>query len=177
MRRGALLAFWTIVMIVVFGASSDSGLGFGAGQCGWNWVGPCCQEPLVRRLIVDKLECYVKIGFWKPPKNIVLGGNLPAYVKPAEVVPLWIKAMYKDRLDKPVPGRQIELSVVDTFGRDVSLPKVEPALVITSTDGFVKDQVNFSPGGEIGVFRIRSTYSDYQTTSVGYSPAIHVLRH
>ena len=93
--------------------------------------------------------------------------------KVGQVVHLYPREVFFNRLNFGASGRKVELVVVDTTGEPVT-----PANVATvSPSEFTTDSKGFGPGLTVsssvqGVFQIRAAFSDKRSAGIAYSMPI-----
>ncbi len=133
----------------------------------------CCGRRNKGR-IPGRLEVYVVMGVGKPPKCVVANPEQsPREGKVNQEINIWFRAVFYDALNKPIPGRQILLDVIDSFGNTIA-PKdvvVTPEVVTTNDKGFNETTIRFRSAIP-GVFRIRAIYDDKSTKGVSYGPSL-----
>lgn len=131
----------------------------------------CCRMDRHLR-VTDKLEAVVVVGFDKPPKCVQppppFTGRQGRVDTP---VPLWIRAVRFDEIQKPLGGRRVQLDVVDAFGHEIKNSEVliEPDHVDTLDSGFNQQPVTITCKAPYGEYIVRASYADKATTSVSYS--------
>lgn len=112
-------------------------------------------------------------------RPVSLGIVAPCWDFPVDFVqgrpfPVWFKVVSSRDLSRPLPGRVIQLSVVDSRGIEVQGVTVNPMEVISDNDGYSADTISFTPN-RLGVFRIKASYEDYGAVVWSYSPPISIL--
>ena len=131
----------------------------------------CCRMDRNLR-VTDKLEAVVVIGFDKPPKCVQppppFTGRQGRVNSP---VPLWVRAIRFDDIQKPLSGRTVDLDVLDAFGHQLTNSEVviEPSRIRTSEAGFNSQPVTITCKVPHGEYIVRASYPDKATTSVSYS--------
>ena len=135
----------------------------------------CCQYRLWRYgAVYDRLETNVILGFGEPPCCIYPGvGNPTLGLHQNQEYALWLREVFFDSPNKPVPGRDIQLDIVDSFGNPSGLATIRPLTTKTSAQGLNVDPIIFK-ATQMGTYRIRAKYRDKNTEAVSYSPIIVV---
>lgn len=127
----------------------------------------------------DKIEAMVIIGFGTPPKYLEhTPQNIPFYrtensfflpsYKPGDTITFFCYAVYFDNYFKPIDGLELNLSVINSLGKNY-----KPAFItqksLTDSSGYNYSELKLVIEEEF-TYRIRVTYKDKNTTSISYSP-------
>lgn len=138
-------------------------------------VSSCCCSVARWRYghVPDKLETVAVLGFGDRSECVVPNKERPLLIATKTSHPLWVRMVFADNLQKPVSGRDINLSVVNTFGEPAAGIAVSPTSVVTNGDGFEGEPITIR-GNDIGVYRIRAEYADKKARGFSYSPAVVV---
>jgi hypothetical protein len=134
----------------------------------------CCDRRNKGR-IPGRLEAYVVLGTGRPPKCVKANPEQsPREGKVNVDIPLWLRAVFYDDLNKPINGRQIFLDVIDPLGDAPSADQhitITPPVAITDQRGFNETVITVRSSTP-GVYRVRATYEDKKTKAVSYSPPL-----
>jgi hypothetical protein len=134
---------------------------------------PTCDQ-LARRLepLPNAIESTVIVTYGRA-KPCFLPEKLPIVIKVGEELPVNIRHVYHDGLFVPLSGRDLRLSIIDSFGSRMPSRALSADRVRTRFDGFANQPIRFS-SPEIGVFRLRVDFLDRDVWSFVLSPNIIV---
>lgn len=128
--------------------------------------------------VPDSFERYVIVGYDNKPFCPMPGApDTPRIIKPGQPITIWVRAVYRDAVNKPVGGVSVDLSLVDAFGTDVKAAEPEfllqPQTVRTDKDGFYYGAIVLIAQHQ-GHFRIKASYEDKNADARSYGGIILV---
>jgi hypothetical protein len=164
-----------IVMFLMVGAftiASSGCLGFRNPQLQ-------CQRRANRfGTVTDAFERYVIVGYDNRLCCPIPGkAGPPRIISPGTPITVWVRAVYRDAVNKPANGVDVTISLVDSFGANVDLAQqdilVEPRMVRTGQDGYYFGSIVVLPR-KPGHFRVKASYRDKEADAYSYGPSLIV---
>jgi hypothetical protein len=129
--------------------------------------------------VLGTFERYVIVGYDASPHCPLPRDGMPRLVAPSEQLKVWVRAVYRDHVNQPVPDVSVSLSLVDSFGTDIptNFPEfsIKPRTVTTTKDGYSSSPIVFVTSQQ-GHYRIKATYKDKNAQGVSYGPLLIVQR-
>lgn len=133
---------------------------------------PTCEEQASRLApVANTFESTVVIAF--APKSCFLPDRLPKLVAVGQTVSITIRHVYNTSLFVPLGGRELRLSVVDSFGFADPKRILNAERIRTTNNGFSDREIQFR-AFDPGVYRIRIDYTDRDHPNFMMSPNIIV---
>jgi hypothetical protein len=145
--------------------------------CALTMNGCCSWRARRYGTVLGTFEQYVIVGYDVNPHCPTPKEGIPRLVAPTEPLRVWVRAVYRDHVDRPVPDVFVSVGLVNSFGDDIpaNTPEfsIRPDTVKTLKDGYSSAPIIFTTSQQ-GHYRIKATYKDKNAQGVSYGPLVIV---